>query len=127
MQRDPSADNGVTEFLVANTALALRERGFMRLSLNFASWGRLFHAKSQLSVVERAMKATAQAMNPFFQIKSLYDFNNKFNPGWLSRSIVVEDPAKLSQGCAVVQRGGLCAPTADQIPCVPPITPSAQS
>ena len=28
MRRDPDAPNGMTEFLIANTALALDERGF---------------------------------------------------------------------------------------------------
>ena len=32
----------LTEFLIANAALALGERGFDRLSMNFAAWGRLF-------------------------------------------------------------------------------------
>ena len=45
MQRDPDAANGMTEFLIANTALALGERGFRRLSMNFAAWGRLFDAR----------------------------------------------------------------------------------
>jgi lysyl-tRNA synthetase class 2 len=33
MQREPDAANGVTEFLIANTALALGERGYRRLSM----------------------------------------------------------------------------------------------
>ena len=45
MQRDPDAANGMTEFLIANAALALGERGFTKLSMNFAAWGRLFDAR----------------------------------------------------------------------------------
>jgi lysyl-tRNA synthetase, class II len=95
MQRDPDAVNGITEFLIANTALALGERGFRRLSMNFAAWGRLFDATARLSFSERAQKRVAEALNPFFQIKSLRDFNAKFDPEWLPRSIVVENPAAM--------------------------------
>ncbi len=95
MQRDPGAPNGITEFLIANTALALGERGFRRLSMNFAAWGRLFDATARLSFSERAQKRLAEAPNPYFQIKSLRDFNAKFEPEWLPRSIVVENPAAM--------------------------------
>jgi lysylphosphatidylglycerol synthetase-like protein (DUF2156 family) len=93
MQRDPDAANGLTEFLIANAALALGERGFRRLSMNFAAWGRLFDATARLSPAQRLLAVFARGLNPFFQIKSLRDFNEKFDPEWLSRSIVVEDPA----------------------------------
>jgi lysyl-tRNA synthetase, class II len=95
MQRDPDSMNGVTEFLIANSALALGERGFKRLSMNFAAWGRLFDASAELSPAQRVLKKVAEVLNPFFQIESLRDFNEKFAPEWLPRSIVVEDPAAM--------------------------------
>jgi lysyl-tRNA synthetase class 2 len=95
MQRDPDSMNGVTEFLIANSALALGERGFKRLSMNFAAWGRLFDASAELSPAQRVLKKVAEVLNPFFQIESLRDFNEKFAPDWLPRSIVVEDPAAM--------------------------------
>jgi lysylphosphatidylglycerol synthetase-like protein (DUF2156 family) len=95
MQRDPDSVNGVTEFLIANAALALGERGFRRLSMNFAAWGRLFDATASLSFGQRVLKRVAEVLNPFFQIESLRDFNEKFAPEWLPRSIVVEDPAAM--------------------------------
>ena len=39
MRHDPDAPNGMTEFLIASTAAALRGRGVVRLSMNFAVWG----------------------------------------------------------------------------------------
>jgi lysylphosphatidylglycerol synthetase-like protein (DUF2156 family) len=87
--------NGVTEFLIANSALALGERGFKRLSMNFAAWGRLFDTSAKLSPGQRVLKKVAEVLNPFFQIESLRDFNEKFAPEWLPRSIVVEDPAAM--------------------------------
>ena len=95
MQRDPGAPNGMTEYLIANTALALGERGFTRLSMNFAAWGRLFDSGVRLSLPQRALRKLAEVLNPYFQIKSLRDFNAKFDPEWVPRSIVVEDPAAM--------------------------------
>jgi lysyl-tRNA synthetase len=91
MQRDPDAPNGITEYLIANTALALGERGFRRLSMNFAAWGRLFDEEARLSPGQRLLRRLAKVLNPFFQIESLRDFNAKFDPDWSPRSIVIED------------------------------------
>ena len=95
MQRDPDAPNGITEYLIAETALALGERGFKRLSMNFAVWGRLFDAGASLSLPQRALKGVAEVLNPYFQAKSLRDFNAKFDPVWVPRAIMVEDPAAM--------------------------------
>lgn len=95
MQRDPDAPNGMTEYLIANAALALGERGFRRLSMNFAAWGRLFDSGARLTLPQRMLKKIAEVLNPYFQIKSLRDFNAKFDPRWVPRSIVVEDPAAM--------------------------------
>jgi lysyl-tRNA synthetase, class II len=95
MQRDPDAPNGMTEFLIANAALALGERGFTKLSRNFAAWGRLFDAGAELTLSQRALKRVAELLNPYFQIKSLRDFNAKFDPRWVPRAIVVDEVAQM--------------------------------
>jgi lysyl-tRNA synthetase, class II len=91
MQHVPDAPNGMTEFLIANTAQALAQRGVERLSLNFAAWGRLFDPDTKLSRVQRLQRRIALALNPYFQMTSLRDFNAKFDPEWVPRSIVAED------------------------------------
>lgn len=91
MQRDPDAPNGMTEFLIANSALALGRQGFRRLSMNFATWGRLFDDDAKLNPGQKAMRKFASLLNPFFQIESLRNFNDKFDPDWWPRSIVIED------------------------------------
>ena len=48
-----------------------------------------------MSLSERAQKRVAEVLNPYFQIKSLRDFNAKFDPQWLPRSIVIESPAAM--------------------------------
>ncbi|HVH23312.1 MAG TPA: phosphatidylglycerol lysyltransferase domain-containing protein, partial [Pseudonocardia sp.] len=85
MRHDPDAPNGMTEFLIASTALALGQRGVRRLSMNFAMWGRLFADDIPFSRSQRAARRLVGVMNPFFQIRSLHDFNAKFDPEWLPR------------------------------------------
>jgi lysylphosphatidylglycerol synthetase-like protein (DUF2156 family) len=95
MRRRTDAANGITEYLIANAALGLGASGVERLSLNFAAWGRLLDESAEMGVGGRIQRRIAMALNPFFQIESLRDFNSKFEPVWLPRSIVVEDPADL--------------------------------
>jgi lysylphosphatidylglycerol synthetase-like protein (DUF2156 family) len=95
MRREPEAANGLTEFLIARTAEELGKLRVARLSMNFAAWGRLFDAEASLGPRDRAMKWFVSKLNPFFQVKSLYDFNEKFQPEWLPRSMVYEEAADL--------------------------------
>jgi lysyl-tRNA synthetase class 2 len=85
MRHDPGAPNGMTEFLIASTATALGQRGVRRLSMNFAMWGRLFADDIPTTATQRAARWAVGVLNPFFQIKSLHDFNAKFDPEWLPR------------------------------------------
>ncbi|MFN8112580.1 MAG: lysine--tRNA ligase [Solirubrobacterales bacterium] len=95
MRRRPDSANGLTEYLIANAAISLGASGIERLSLNFAAWGRLLDESEDMGVGGRIQRRVAKALNPFFQIQSLRDFNSKFDPEWLPRSIVIEDPGDL--------------------------------
>jgi lysylphosphatidylglycerol synthetase-like protein (DUF2156 family) len=95
MRHRPDAPNGMTEFLIAETAAALGAEGIRRLSMNFAMWGRLYEKDVDYSMSQRMAKRVIDVLNPFFQIKSLHDFNAKFSPVWLSRALVFEEPADL--------------------------------
>ena len=96
MRREPDSPNGLTEFLICESALMLGHQGFDRLSMNFAAWGRLFdESAGKLTIGQRMLKGLAVGLSPLFQVKSLRDFNQKFRPEWLPRSIAIEDPAAL--------------------------------
>ena len=95
MRHDPDAPNGMTEFLIASSAIALRDRGVVRMSMNFAMWGRLFQEGVQFTPSQRVAKRVISVLNPFFQIKSLQDFNAKFSPEWLSRVLIYQQPTDL--------------------------------
>jgi lysyl-tRNA synthetase, class II len=95
MRRRPASTNGMTEFLIARAAQALGARGFKRLSLNFAAWGRLLDSAEDAGLSGRLTRLMAKGLNPFFQIESLRDFNQKFGPEWVPRSVVIDDPSDL--------------------------------
>lgn len=95
MRRRPESANGVTEYLIARSALGLGARGFTRLSLNFAAWGRLLDSAENAGVSGRLQRLMARGLNPFFQIQSLRDFNQKFGPEWVPRSVVIDDVSDL--------------------------------
>ncbi|AYG03758.1 lysine--tRNA ligase [Gryllotalpicola protaetiae] len=97
MRHLPDAPNGMTEFLIARTAEALRAEGIDRLSMNFAMWGRLYSDDIRYSPTQWLAKRAIDVLNPFFQIKSLRDFNEKFSPRWLGRVLVFQEPADLPQ------------------------------
>ena len=95
MRRRPDAANGITEYLIARAALGLGVRGFDSLSLNFAAWGRLLDSAEDAGWSGRMQRLMAKGLNPFFQIQSLRDFNQKFNPRWVPRSVVIDDRSDL--------------------------------
>ncbi|HEY4278453.1 MAG TPA: lysine--tRNA ligase [Conexibacter sp.] len=95
MRRRLGSANGMTEYLIANAALELGARGVRRLSLNFAAWGRLLDSAEDAGLLGRFERSVARGLNPFFQIQSLRDFNEKFGPQWLPRSIVIDDLGEL--------------------------------
>ncbi|HEX5145796.1 MAG TPA: lysine--tRNA ligase [Conexibacter sp.] len=95
MRRKLGSTNGLTEYLIANAALALGRRGVRRLSLNFAAWGRLLDSAEDAGWLGRFEQRLARGLNPYFQIQSLRDFNAKFGPRWLPRSIVIDDLGEL--------------------------------
>ncbi len=95
MRHLPDAPNGMTEYLIAQTALALGQEGIVRLSMNFAMWGKLYEEDVHYNFPERLAKRAVDVLNPFFQIKSLHDFNAKFSPVWLSRELVYQERTDL--------------------------------
>ena len=95
MRHHPDAPNGMTEFLIASTAEALRGRGVARLSMNFAMWGRLFADDVPFTAGQRVARRLVGLLNPFFQIRSLRDFNARFGPEWLPRVLAYRRRADL--------------------------------
>ena len=88
MRRDPETPNGLTEFLVARSIEAFRERGVKEVSLNFAAFARLLTEPGNM--LERVRGTRAALGDSWFQIESLYRFNAKFEPRWEPRFVFYE-------------------------------------
>jgi lysylphosphatidylglycerol synthetase-like protein (DUF2156 family) len=58
--------------------------------MNFAAWGRLFEDDVDYTVTQRIVKFVLNLMSPFYQIKSLKEFNQRFYPEWVPRCIAYE-------------------------------------
>ena len=105
MRRDRDTPNGLIEFLVVQAIELLRERGVEEISLNFAAFARYMHCPQH--VVERMLGRSIALANPFFQIESLYRFNEKFHPRWEPRYLVYERTLGLPRtGLAVLAAEG---------------------
>jgi len=94
MRRRPGAPNGLTEFLVIRSAESLRDRGYRSLSLNFATL-----ANSAGDIDSRALDGARrflwEHLSSVYQLKSLYQFNSKFDPVWRSRYLAYTDLLKI--------------------------------
>lgn len=97
MSRLPDSPNGLMEFMVARTCLQLRDRGLKYLSLNFAAFSRLISGTHELGPRERLERLVVKALNPYFQIESLYRFNKKFFPLWVPRALYYDEGVNLAR------------------------------
>jgi phosphatidylglycerol lysyltransferase-like protein len=90
--RDRHAPAFLTDFLVVEAAMRLRELGLRRLSLN-SSFLRVVLAvggEPTAPLGLRLQRWTLRRLSSRFQIETLYRFNKKFSPTWLPRYLAVE-------------------------------------
>jgi lysyl-tRNA synthetase, class II len=98
MCRDPdSPDNGLTEFMITELLAACPALRVRRVSLNFAVFRAALERGSQLGAgpVARLWAAVLRAGSRWWQIESLYRFNDKFAPAWVPRYLVFPTAADL--------------------------------
>lgn len=120
MRRHIDSPNGLTEFMVLQAARQLQAEGYEFMSLNFASLSSTQAAVAEPRAVGSLRKFLFHNLSSVYQLKSLYQFNVKFDPEWSSRYLVygdlirvprviaavvqAEDPVKLSTLAAVFRR-----------------------
>jgi phosphatidylglycerol lysyltransferase len=94
MRRRADSPNGLTEFLVIRAAELYRAEGNAALSLNFAT---LSNTKDDIDsrVVEGARHFLWEQLSSVYQLKTLYQFNEKFQPIWRSRYLAYSDLLKI--------------------------------
>lgn len=93
MPRTPLSPNGVNERLIVDVIEYAKAHGYGRVSLNFAAFRPLLaQARSAPESLTRTQHATIRAiglLDPLIQVDSLYRFNDKFQPGWVPRAVLV--------------------------------------
>lgn len=92
MRRDPSADNGLVELLVASLAERAGAFGVARVSLNFAMFREAFERGAQVGAgpMARLWRQGLLLASRNWQLESLYRSNAKYLPEWAPRFICFE-------------------------------------
>lgn len=91
MRRDRgSPDNGLTEFMITELLAACPGLGVDRVSLNFAMFRSALERGRRIGAgpVARRWAAALRLGSRWWQIESLYRFNDKFRPTWVPRYLV---------------------------------------
>lgn len=97
MRRDPTAPNGVIEYMVSELArrgLALK---ISRISLNFAVFRAAFEEGNRIGAgpVLRAWRRSLILLSRWWQLEALYRSNVKFRPHWNPRYLCYDDARML--------------------------------
>ncbi len=97
MRRAPGTENGLNELLIARTLEAATELGVRRVSLNFAVFRSALESGARLGAgpVLRAWRRLLLTASRWWQIDSLYRFNDKFAPDWQPRYVCYRRAADL--------------------------------
>lgn len=87
MRRDPTADNGLVEFLVSALAAKATLLGVGPVSLNFAMFREAFERGEQVGAgpVSRVWRQGLLLASKTWQLESLYRSNAKYLPDWQPR------------------------------------------
>jgi lysylphosphatidylglycerol synthetase-like protein (DUF2156 family) len=96
MRRDDGEHpNGLLDFVIVETIRHLRERGYERLGLNFATMRAVLAGEAGAGLVGSIERWALRRMSGSMQIESLWRFNAKFDPDWAPRYIVYDSPEHL--------------------------------
>lgn len=97
MRRKNGAELGVNEELIASTIEWAKANNIERVSLNFATFRRIFESATKLGAgpITRFNYRFLKFLSQFAQMESLYRFNAKFRPVWEPRFIVYPGASNL--------------------------------
>ncbi|WP_051809061.1 bifunctional lysylphosphatidylglycerol synthetase/lysine--tRNA ligase LysX [Actinoplanes subtropicus] len=99
MRADRKAENGLTEFMVAELMAACPDLGIRRISLNFAMFRSVFSSADSVGAgpVTRLSDAVLSVASRFWQLESLYRANAKYVPAWYPRFLCFDSSLTLSR------------------------------
>ncbi|MGH3098514.1 MAG: bifunctional lysylphosphatidylglycerol flippase/synthetase MprF, partial [Streptosporangiales bacterium] len=88
MRREPDAPNGLNERMIAAAAEYASAQGMTAVSLNFAAFRALMDTKvGDRTAAQRVGYRVIHLLDPLIQVESLYQFNAKFRPRYVSRGV----------------------------------------
>ena len=92
MRRDPTADNGLVELMVASLAERSATLGVGPVSLNFAMFREAFERGADLGAgpMARLWRQALLLASRNWQLESLYRSNAKYQPAWQPRFLCFE-------------------------------------
>ncbi|MCL4423188.1 MAG: phosphatidylglycerol lysyltransferase domain-containing protein [Actinobacteria bacterium] len=82
--------NGLLDFVLVETIMYLREKGFTGLALNFAAMRAVLDGTVGDSIARRLERWLFKRLSDSIQIESLWKFNAKYHPSWLPRFVVYD-------------------------------------
>ena len=90
MRRSPNGNPGINELLISDTVAFAKSKSITQISLNFATFRSIFEKGERLgaSPITRFSHKLLLFLSRFFQMESLYRFNEKFRPIWTPRYIM---------------------------------------
>ena len=99
MRRDPHAENGATEFMVAELMQAAPRLGVDRVSLNFAVFRAVFEEGARIGAgpILRLWRRTLLFFSRWWQLESLYRSNAKYQPHWTPRYLCFGERRELAR------------------------------
>lgn len=109
MRRDRSADPGMNELLIVAALQAAPDLGIKQVSLNFAVFRSSLERGEKLGAgpVIRVWRGMLVFLSRWYQIESLYKFNDKFRPRWEPRFVVFRNSRDIPRiGLAALQAEG---------------------
>ena len=90
MRRRRDTPNGLTEFLIVETALWAKAEGASELSLNFCALTDFLAEERAVTLPRRALRRFLLAADNVFQLERLHSFSRKFHPVWRPRYVCIE-------------------------------------
>ncbi|WP_336054352.1 phosphatidylglycerol lysyltransferase domain-containing protein [Streptomyces sp. CA2R101] len=109
MRRDRSADPGMNELLIVAALQAAPDLRIKQVSLNFAVFRSSLERGEKLGAgpVIRIWRGMLVFLSRWYQIESLYKFNDKFRPRWEPRFVVFRNSRDIPRiGLAALQAEG---------------------
>ncbi len=91
MQRSRNSPSGVNEALIAESIQYARSNSLKEISLNFALFKSVFERADKISAGRsiRIKRNLLRLISRWFQVESLYRFNDKFQPEWRTRYLLL--------------------------------------